>query len=121
MLAMGVHPGVVSATSSTMILFTTFASSISFFVFGLVLPDFAVVGFVVGVCAASVGQILMRQARQARSASGRDFERNSFTAFAIGGVILISALLMTIEVSVRDETQPIHTVLLLTILMSLLS
>lgn len=81
-----------------MILFTTFASSISFFVFGLVLVDYAIVGFLVGVFSASIGQILMRQARQARSASGRDFERNSFTAFAIGGVILISALLMTIEV-----------------------
>jgi hypothetical protein len=111
MLAMGVHPGVVSATSSTMILFTTFASSVSFSVFGLVLHDFAVVGFVVGVCAASVGQILMRHARQARSASGRDFERNSFTAFAIGGVILISALLMTIEVSACDRSQQIRSLL----------
>lgn len=99
MLAMGVHPGVVSATSSAMILFTSIASSTSFFVFGLILVDFAVVGFLVGFFAASLGQILMKQARQARSASGRDFERNSFTAFAIGGVILISALLMSIEVS----------------------
>ena len=74
----------------------------SFFVFGLLLFDFAIVGFVVGIIAASLGQILMRQARQARSASGRDFERNSYTAFAIGGVILVSALLMTIEVRATD-------------------
>jgi hypothetical protein len=100
MLAMGVHPAVVSATSSAMILFTSFAATTSFFVFGLLLFDFAVVGFVVGFIAASLGQILMRQARQARSASGRDFERNSYTAFAIGGVILVSALLMTIEVCI---------------------
>jgi hypothetical protein len=99
MLAMGVHPAVVSATSSTMILFTSFAATTSFAVFGLLLFDFAVVGFAVGFCAAALGQILMRQARQARSASGRDFERNSYTAFAIGGVILVSALLMTIEVN----------------------
>lgn len=98
MLAMGVHPAVVSATSAAMILFTSLAATTSFFVFGLLLFDFAVVGFVVGFIAASLGQILMRQARQARSASGRDFERNSYTAFAIGGVILVSALLMTIEV-----------------------
>ena len=98
MLAMGVHPAVVSATSSAMILFTSLAATTSFFVFGLLLFDFAMVGFVVGFIAASLGQILMRQARQARSASGRDFERNSYTAFAIGGVILVSALLMTIEV-----------------------
>ena len=102
MLAMGVHPAVVSATSSAMILFTSLAATTSFFVFGLLLFDFAIVGFVVGFIAASLGQIIMRQARQARSASGRDFERNSYTAFAIGGVILVSALLMTIEVSTID-------------------
>jgi multisubunit Na+/H+ antiporter MnhE subunit len=96
---MGVHPSVVSATSSAMILFTSFASTTSFFVFGLILWDFAIVGFLVGFIAAFIGALLMRQARQAKSASGRDFERNSYTAFAIGGVILISALLMTIEVS----------------------
>lgn len=99
MLAMGVHPGVVSATSSAMILFTSFASTTSFFVFGLILPDFAIVGFIVGFVASFIGQLMMRQARQAKSASGRTFERNSYTAFAIGGVVLISALLMTIEVS----------------------
>ena len=99
MLAMGVHPAVVCATSSAMNLFNSVAASTSFFVFGLVLLDFAVVGFAVGFFAAGLGIILMRQARQARSASGRDFERNSFTAFAIGGVILVSALLMSLEVS----------------------
>ena len=103
MLAMGVHPAVVSATSSAMILFTSLAATTSFFVFGLLLFDFAIVGFVVGIIAASLGQILMRQARQARSASGRDFERNSYTAFAIGGVILVSALLMTIEVRTNEH------------------
>jgi hypothetical protein len=39
----------------------------------------------------------MRQLRQATSASGRNFERNSYIAFVIGGVVLISALLMTIQ------------------------
>jgi hypothetical protein len=101
MLAMGVHPGVVSATSSAMILFTSFASTTSFFVFGLILPDFALVGFCIGFVASFIGNNLMRQARQARSATGRNFERNSYIAFAIGGVVLISALLMTIQVSTR--------------------
>lgn len=102
MFAMGVHPAVVAATSSAMILFTSLASTTSFFVFGLILPDFAIMGFVVGFVSAFLGASLMRQARQARSASGRDFERNSFTAFALGAVILISALLMTIEVNLSD-------------------
>ena len=39
----------------------------------------------------------MKQARQARSASGRNFERNSYITFVIGGVVLISALLMTVQ------------------------
>jgi len=97
MLAMGVHPGVVSATSSAMILFTAFASVTAFWIFGLILVDFAVVAFIVGFCATFIGQLFHRQARQARSASGRDFERNSYTAFAIGAVVLVSALFMTVE------------------------
>lgn len=97
MLAMGVHPGVVAATSSAMILFTSFAATTSFVIFKMVLFPFAILAFCCGFCATLLGQIIMRRARQARSASGRDFERNSFTAFAIGGVVLVSALLMTIE------------------------
>lgn len=97
MLAMGVHPGVVSATSSCMILFTSFASVTAFWIFGLILLDFAVVAFFVGFFSTLIGQLIHRKARQARSASGRDFERNSYTAFAIGGVVLVSALLMTLE------------------------
>jgi uncharacterized membrane protein YfcA len=41
MLAMGVHPAVVSATSSAMILFTNFASSTIYLVYQLMLVDFA--------------------------------------------------------------------------------
>jgi hypothetical protein len=39
----------------------------------------------------------MRQARKAKSATGHTFERNSYTAFVIGGVVLITSLLMTIQ------------------------
>jgi len=80
-----------------MILFTSFASTTSFAVFGLLLPDFGLVGFCIGFFAAILGQTIMRQARQATSASGRNFERNSYIAFVIGGIVLISALLMTIQ------------------------
>jgi uncharacterized membrane protein YfcA len=108
MLAMGVHPSVVSATSSTMILFTSFSSCTSYVVFGLLLEDYAAVGFTVGVFSALLGQRLMKQARQAKSASGRDFERNSYIAFVIGGVVLVSALLMTIQYvfMIVDEPDP---------------
>jgi TRAP-type C4-dicarboxylate transport system permease small subunit len=66
-------------------------------IFDLVLKDFALVGFCVGFFAALTGQCVMRQARQATSASGRNFERNSYIAFAIGSIVLISALLMTFQ------------------------
>jgi uncharacterized membrane protein YfcA len=97
MLHFGLHPSVASASSSAMIMFTSFASTTSFIVFGLMLPDFAVTGFVIGFFASLLGQRIMRQARQAKSASGRNFERNSYIAFVIGGVVLVSALLMTIQ------------------------
>jgi uncharacterized membrane protein YfcA len=97
MLHFGLHPAVAAASSSCMIFFTSFASTAIFSVFDLLLPDFGIVGFCVGFFAALLGQSIMRQARQATSASGRNFERNSVTAFVIGGVILISALLMTIQ------------------------
>jgi uncharacterized membrane protein YfcA len=97
MLAMGVHPAVVSATSSAMILFTSFASASSYLVFGLIMYDYAIVCFVVGFFASLFGNKVMRQARQAKSANGRNFERNSYIAFVIGGVILVSALLMTVD------------------------
>jgi hypothetical protein len=104
MLAMGGHPGVVGATSAAMILFTTFASTTSFSIFGLILPDFAAVAFLVGFVSSYIGNTLMRQARKARSAAGKDFDRYSFSLFAIGGVVLVSALLMTIQVSILVNT-----------------
>jgi uncharacterized membrane protein YfcA len=105
-LTMGVHPAVVAATSSAMIFFTTSASVTTFFVFKQILFDFAAVAFVVGFCASGTGSLIMSEVRQARSASGRRFERNSFTAFAIGGVVLVSALLMTVEYVFLIVEQP---------------
>lgn len=61
------------------------------------LQDYAITGFFVGFFSSFCGQLLMRRARQARSASGRRFERNSYLAFVIGGVVLVSALLLTIQ------------------------
>jgi len=90
MLAMGVHPAVGSATSASMILFTSFTATTSFVVFGLLLPDYAPVCLVVGFVATLAGQLglsyLMRKA-----------QRNSYIAFSIGGVVLLSAFLMTIQ------------------------
>lgn len=90
MLAMNVHPAVSSATSATMILFTSFTATTSFVVFGLLLPDYAGVCLIVGFVATFAGQVglsyLMRKS-----------QRNSYIAFSIGGVVFISAILMTIQ------------------------
>jgi uncharacterized membrane protein YfcA len=90
MLAMNVHPAVSSGTSACMILFTSFTATTSFVVFGLLLPDYAGVCLIVGFVATLVGQLglsyLMRRS-----------QRNSYIAFSIGGVVLVSAILMTIQ------------------------
>mmetsp|Transcript_11728 Transcript_11728/g.32345 ORF Transcript_11728/g.32345 Transcript_11728/m.32345 type:complete len:112 (+) Transcript_11728:367-702(+) len=90
MLAMGVHPAVSSASSACMILFTSFTATTSFIVFGLLIPDYAAICFTIGVIATFFGQIglgyLMRRSK-----------RNSYIAFSIGGVVFLSAILMTIQ------------------------
>jgi len=59
-------------------------------VFGLLVADYAVVCFSLGFVATFVGQVglsyLMRKS-----------QRNSYIAFSIGGVVLLSAFLMTIQ------------------------
>ena len=90
MLAMGVHPKVSSASSACMILFTSFTATSSFVVFGLLIHDYAVVCLCVGFTATYCGQIVLYYLMS-------KYERNSYIAFSIGGVVLLSALLMTVQ------------------------
>merc|ERR1719343_171221 len=90
MLAMDVHPAVASASSACMIFFTSFTATTSFFVFGLLDPQYGPVCFCIGFIATYFGQIglsiLMRRA-----------QRNSYIAFCIGGVVLLSAFMMSVQ------------------------
>lgn len=90
MLAMNVHPAVSSASSACMILFTSFTATTSFIVFGLLVEDYAPVCLGIGFVATLAGQLglsyLMRRS-----------QRNSYIAFSIGFVVLLSAFLMTIQ------------------------
>jgi uncharacterized membrane protein YfcA len=90
MLAMGVHPAVSSASSTCMIFFTSFTATTSFIAFGLLLPDYALVCVLVGFLVTVAGQLglsyLMKKA-----------QRNSYIAFSIGSVVLLSAFLMTFQ------------------------
>jgi len=94
MLAMGVHPAVGSASSACMILFTSFTATTSFVVFGLLVEDYAPVCLCIGFVATLAGQIGL-------SYLMRGNDRNSFIAFSIGGVVLLSAFLMTIQSLLR--------------------
>lgn len=88
--AMNVHPAVASASSACMILFTSFTATTSFVVFGLLVVDYAFICLAIGFFATLAGQIglayIMKRA-----------QRNSYIAFSIGGVVLLSAFLMTIQ------------------------
>jgi uncharacterized membrane protein YfcA len=90
MLMMGVHPAVASATSACMILFTSTTASTSYLVFGLMPIDYCLLCLTIGFLATLVGQLalvfLMKQ-----------FNRSSFIAFSIGFVVLLSAILMTLQ------------------------
>jgi len=97
LLTMGVHPIVATATSSCMILFTSFASVTSFAIFDILLWDYAPICLAVGFFPTLLGQIIMKQARKAGKVHGHNFERNSIIAYSIGGVVLLSAVLMTVQ------------------------
>jgi uncharacterized membrane protein YfcA len=90
MLALGVHPAVASATSACMILFTSFTATTSFAVFGLLIQDYGIFCLIVGFVATLLGQTIM-------SMLLKRYHRSSYIAFSIGGVVLLSAICMTIE------------------------
>ena len=90
MLALGVNPQVASATSACMILFTSFTATTSFYIFGLIIRDYAIVCLILGFFATLVGQHIM-------SYLLRKYKRNSYIAFSIGIVVAVSAVCMSLE------------------------
>lgn len=90
MLAMGVHPAVASATSACMIFFTSFTATTTFAVYGLLVKDYAAVCVLLGFLSTLLGQTIMKYIL------GKS-KRNSYIAFSIGLVVLISAVLMTFQ------------------------
>mmetsp|Transcript_14885 Transcript_14885/g.31834 ORF Transcript_14885/g.31834 Transcript_14885/m.31834 type:complete len:541 (-) Transcript_14885:413-2035(-) len=90
MLAMEVHPGVASASSACMILFTSFTATTSFFVFGLLDPQYGPICFSIGFISTYFGQIGL-------SILMKKYQRNSYIAFSMGAVVLLSAIMMTVQ------------------------
>lgn len=73
-----------------MILFTSFTATTSFFVFGLLDAQYAPVCFGVGFVATYFGQIVL-------SILMKRAQRNSYIAFSMGTVVLLSAIMMTVQ------------------------
>ena len=59
-------------------------------VFGLLIPDYAIICVLIGFIATFGGQIALYYLMN-------KYQRNSYIAFSIGGVVLLSAFLMTIQ------------------------
>jgi uncharacterized membrane protein YfcA len=87
MLQMGVNPKVASASSATMILYTSFTALTSFYVYGLLIVDYALVGLVIGCCVTFAGQIGL-------SMIIKQLGRDSLIIFSVAAVVGISAILM---------------------------
>jgi uncharacterized membrane protein YfcA len=90
MLAMGMHPTVCAASSACMILFTSFAASTSFLLFGLLTPDYGSVCLCVGFITTYCGQVAINHFMKKTN-------RTSYIAFSVGGVVILSAVLMSIQ------------------------
>ena len=68
----------------------SFTATTSFVVFGLLVTDYAVICMIIGFVSTYVGQIGLNVLMKKNS-------RNSYIAFSIGGVVLLSAFLMGVE------------------------
>ena len=90
MLALGVNPQVASATAACMVLFTSFTATTTFYIFGLIIQNYAIVCLILGFSATFIGQQVM-------SSLMRRYNRNSYIAFSIGIVVTLSAICMTLE------------------------
>ena len=93
MLSLGVHPAVASATSACMILFTSSTATVSYMIFGLLVPDYAAFCLVIGFCSTILGQTVM-------SLLLRRYRRHSYIAYSIGIVVAVSAVAMSIEYAI---------------------
>lgn len=90
MLQMGVNPAVISASCSTMILYTCFTSTASYATFGLLQWDYAFVCTFIGLFSSLIGQYAVAYLLNR-------YGRQSIIAFSVGCAVLFSAILMTAE------------------------
>jgi len=92
MLEMGVYPAVTSATSATMILFTSAGASCSYLLFQQLNLNYAAVLFCLGIVWTLVGQKVL-------FGLVKKYKRNSLIIFVIGAVVAASAVAMGVHSS----------------------
>lgn len=76
--------------NAKVILFTSFTATSSFVAFGLLIMDYGLICLLIGFIATYYGQLVLYYFMN-------KYQRNSYIAFSIGGVVLLSAFLMTIQ------------------------
>jgi len=92
MLEMGVLPEVASATSATMILFTSFAATACYVLFGSLNMEYVAVLFPIGLVFTLFGQLLL-------NAIVKRYNRSSLIVLCIATIIFLSTIAMGIESS----------------------
>merc|ERR1719499_843593 len=92
MLEMGVLPPVTSATSATMILFTSAGASVSYLVFEQLNLHYGIVVFCLGIVFTMIGQLALNRVVAY-------YKRNSLIILIIGITVALSAVAMGIESS----------------------
>merc|ERR1719323_2933651 len=92
MLEMGVRPEVCSATSATMILFTSAAATVSYLLFESLNPHYGIIVFCLGFFNTLIGQ-------KALNAAVKKSGRNSIIVLLIGTIVAASAVAMGLESS----------------------
>jgi len=90
MLEMGVYPVVASATAATMILFTSSAACVSFYLFDMLQPHYGAVFFGLGFLCTAAGQGMINQWM-------KEAKRQSPPVLSIGAVLGLSTLMVSLE------------------------
>jgi len=87
MLEMGILPPVTAASSAAMILFSTTAATVAYYIFGTLPSDYGALFFLWGFLCTIVGQVAFNFIL-------RRYNRTSFIILSIGIVIVLSVLLL---------------------------
>lgn len=106
MLKMGIDPKVAAASSSVMIMYTSFTAMTSFYVFGLMKMDYAVICLIMGLVVTFVGQVGLTMII-------KKLGRDSLIIFSVAAVVGISAVLMGTHSMIQLSTSSLEDAMLI--------